>query len=326
MKEKKLIIIAGPTAVGKSTLAIEIADKIHGEIISADSMQVYKGMDIGTAKLKKDEMRAASGRSIPHHMIDILDIAEPFSVATFKGMVEELIPEIWGRSKIPMLVGGTGLYIEAVIDPYKFTPLPVNKKLRTKLLDKGQTKGSQYLHQKLSQIDPISAKRIHPNDLKRIVRALEVFHETGMPISNFGKRAPGHYECKYNLCYIGLKMERQDLYEKINHRVEQMIASGLVDEVENILKAGYKTDLPPLLGLGYKQTLDYLNGEYDLAEAIALIKRDTRRYAKRQMTWFRRDERVQWVDVGEYPSQKELLNEILKIISRTIDTNVEIGK
>lgn len=314
----RLVIIAGPTAVGKTAVSVETAALIGGEIISADSVQVYQGMDIGTAKIRPREMYASNGEFVPHHLLSILTPDQRFSVADFKGRVEKLIPEIAARGKIPMLVGGSGLYIEAVIDPYRFTPLKVDEELRQRLRQEAAEKGTLHLHEKLSQVDPVSANKIHPNDLKRVIRALEVYYQTGVPISAAGQRAPGREQSKYRLCYLGLEAERDYLYDRINQRVDQMIAEGLIEETKALLAQGYHPDMPAMNSLGYRHMINYLQGVWSLAEAVELLKRDTRRFAKRQLTWFKRDQRIKWYNVQEFPDKKRLASEFASIISRSI--------
>lgn len=316
----KLAIIAGPTAVGKSEVGVEVAALLKGEIISADSIQVYRKMDTGTAKLDKRDMIAEGGQFIPHHLVNVVFPDESFSVADFKREVETLIPRIIQRGKLPILVGGTGLYIESVIDPYEFTPLPVDEGLRKGLRKEAQVKGHVYLHSRLREVDPVSAEKLHPNDLRRVIRALEVYCQTGVPISNYSfRRKKEKYPPKYLLSYIGLRCDRSSLYQRINQRVDRMIEKGLVQEVKGLLDEGYSADLISLQGLGYKQIIGYLQGHYDLEEAVRLIKRDTRHYAKRQLTWFRRDQRIKWFDVLDYASKKELAQEIAAEIGRTIN-------
>lgn len=320
-----LAIITGPTAIGKSAVAVEVASLVDAEIISVDSVQVYQGMDIGTAKITHQEMFASNGKYIPHHLLSFLPPDARFSVADYKQKAERLIPEIVARGKLPMLVGGTGLYIEGVIDPYHFTPLEVNEDLRNQLKEEARQRGKEHLHQKLAQVDPVSAGKIHPNDLKRVIRALEVYYQTGVPISQSGQRAPGKAKSNYRLCYIGLEAEREYIYQRINKRVDEMIAQGFITEVQELLAKGYSPDLPSLQSLGYRHMVGYLQGEYDLETAVHLIKRDTRRFAKRQLTWFKKDPRIIWFNVQHYQDKKELAVEIAGVISRSIEGDVELG-
>lgn len=311
-----LIMIVGPTAVGKTAVGIELAKLVDGEVISGDSMQVYRMMDIGTAKPSKEEMQG-----VPHHMLDILDPDAEFSVAMFQEMVENLISDINSRGKVPLLVGGTGLYIRSITDRHSFTPFAVNWEYRDELLAEAQAKGNRRLHARLEQVDPIAAGRIHPNDLRRIIRALEVYHFTGKPISQFQKEdQKANNLPKYNLFMYGLTLNREKLYQKIDLRVEKMIADGLVEEVKTLLARGYGPDLVSMKGLGYKEIVGYLHGEYDLPEAIRLLQRNTRHFAKRQLTWFRREGRISWIDVEKYRNAAVIAKEILHQVAGQLTT------
>ncbi|NYE58163.1 tRNA (adenosine(37)-N6)-dimethylallyltransferase MiaA [Carboxydothermus ferrireducens] len=294
---EKLIIIVGPTAVGKSALGIKVAKKINGEIISGDSMQVYKYMDIGTAKVLPEEREG-----VPHHLIDILEPFQKYSVALFQKEARRLIKEINARGKIPIIVGGTGLYIRSVIDPYDFTDFSFDPVFREKLEQAAKEKGSLYLHQMLEKIDPVAAQKIHSNDLRRIIRALEVYEHTGKPISYYWERGK-QSKPQYRLLYYGLTMDRALLYQRINERVDKMIEKGLIAEVKRLLQMGFK-ESTAMQALGYKEIVQYLEGKITLDEAIYLIKRDTRRFAKRQLTWFRRDPRIKWFDSGKESLEK----------------------
>ncbi len=310
----KLILIVGPTAIGKTAVAVEVASLVKGEIISADSVQIYKGLDIGSGKIAPHEAIATNGKLITHHLISVLSPKEEFNVAKFKGEVEKLIPMIVAKDKIPVLVGGTGLYVEAVIDPYSFPQIPSDDGLRQKLYNQALRNENGYLHSKLQTVDPVSAKKFHPNDLRRIIRALEVYYLTGKPISEAGNRAPGNKESKYDLKYFGLEAPRHFIYEQINSRVDKMINDGLIDEVKQLLNAGLDPKLPALQSLGYRQIIKALQGDYDMDDAINLIKRDTRRYAKRQLTWFKKDSRIIWYNIQEFRNVLRLAEEIVKQI------------
>ncbi|NLK51922.1 MAG: tRNA (adenosine(37)-N6)-dimethylallyltransferase MiaA [Syntrophomonadaceae bacterium] len=314
---KPLVIIVGPTSVGKSKVAIEVAKKLKGEIISGDSVQVYRGLDIGTAKVSPLEQQI-----IPHHLIDFVDPKTSFSVADFRKHAQQVIQEIYQRGRIPILVGGTGLYIRAVVDPYEFVEVKTDLKLREALQAEAQQVGSQEMHRRLALIDPQAARKIHPGDTRRIIRALEVYNLTGQPISHFH-----HLETNqaplYQAVWIGLTLKREKLYQKIETRVDQMIQDGLVGEVKGLLATGVKPESNAMQALGYKEIIPFLQDEYDLNTAIELIKRNTRRFAKRQLTWFRRDQRIQWIDVEKYPTLEELIQKICQIICRTIHLNVE---
>lgn len=307
--KKSLIIIVGPTAVGKTDIAIEIAKKINGEIISADSMQIYKYMDIGTAKPSKEEMQG-----IPHYLIDEVEPDQEFNVAVFQKRSFQYIDTILSKKKFPMVVGGTGLYISSLVYPLDFTESVSNWEYREKLDNIANKKGNIYLHNLLKEIDPESAKNIHPNNRKKVIRALEVYQETGKTMSNY-KKEDKNKDLPFSFIMIGLTMERQLLYERINKRVDVMIEKGLIEEVKWLLDKGYDKSLISMQGLGYKELIGYLEGQYTLEEAIYILKRDTRRFAKRQLTWFRRDNRIHWFQVDKYSSKSLLLKELLREIN-----------
>jgi len=315
MDKIPLVIIVGPTAVGKTACAIELAKKLDGEIISADSMQIYKYMDIGTAKPTEEEKQG-----IPHHMMDFLDPSVDFSVAQFQQMAQEIIHQIHQRGKIPIVVGGTGLYVNSLIYPMNFTDACMDQEYRQKMQELAMEKGNAFLHGMLRECDPETAERLHPNDLRRIIRALEVYHLTGKTMSQF-KQDFAQLESPYRLCMIGLTMNREKLYERINQRVDQMIQNGLVKEVRFLMDMGYKRDMISMQGLGYKEMFQYLEGELSLEEATEIIKRDTRRFAKRQYTWFRRDKRIKWVDVEKFNSKEELTKHLLGLVNESVELN-----
>ncbi|MFZ5943589.1 MAG: tRNA (adenosine(37)-N6)-dimethylallyltransferase MiaA [Bacillota bacterium] len=306
-----LFVLVGPTAVGKTKISIEIAKEIGGEIISADSMQVYIGLDIGTAKIKPQE-----AEGIPHYLIDIKKPTEFFSAAEFKTLCEEKINFISKGGNIPMLVGGTGLYINSLINDYDFTENANVAFIRQSLWEECEKRGIEFLRQRLKEIDPASWERLHPNDHKRIIRALEVFSLTGRPISSY-HNAQEDSVSKYNLTMVGLIRERENLYNRINLRVDLMIKEGWIEEVKSLLEKGTPRSAPAFQGLGYKQLVSFLSGEISLEEAVELIKRDTRRYAKRQVTWFKRDKRIHWIDVDKN-KEKDVIKEIMNLISRSI--------
>lgn len=314
----KLLVIIGPTAVGKTAISIELAKKLSGEVISGDSMQVYKDLDIGTAKIKPEE---AAG--IPHHLIDIRQPDEAFSVADFQQLARCKIKEINSRGKLPILVGGTGLYVQAVLDEYEFGPTMENQEFRRNMHKIAAEKGPDYLHQQLQKIDPLSAKKLHPNDLRRVIRAMEYYHTTGKRISSNNEGYKREQSKRYESAIIGLTMERQLLYQRIESRVDKMMEEGFLEEVKGLLSRGYGADLPSMQGLGYKQLVGYLTGETDLATAISLIKRDTRHFAKRQLTWFRRDPRIEWFQVDQYDNQQAIVQEILSYLGRSLLNSVE---
>ena len=299
-----LVIIAGPTAVGKSDFAIELAKRINGEIISADSMQVYKGMDIGSAKVMPEEMQG-----IKHYLIDILDPKDEFSVAVFKDYAQKAIKEITDNGKIPIVAGGTGFYIQALLYDIDFSEsIGENPEYRSFLLKEYDDKGADYLFDKLREVDPETAGIIHKNDEKRVVRALEFYHETGKPISVHNKE---QYDKKsnYNFAYFVLNDYRETIYKKIDARVDIMAEKGLVSEVERLKAAGMTITDVSMQGLGYKEILLYLNGEISLDEAIYRIKRDSRHFAKRQITWFKRERDVIWLNKYEFDYDADKLME-----------------
>lgn len=288
----KLLVLIGPTAVGKTKMSIELAKEFGCVIISGDSMQVYRGMDIGTAKISADEMEG-----IPHHLIDIHEPDHPYSVAEFQEQSRRLITEIAGRGKLPFLVGGTGLYVESVCYGYQFSETGADEAFRDEQLRYANENGAEALHRKLADVDPETADRLHPNDLRRVVRALEVFHMTGIPLS--AQLAPQTKQSPYDLCLVGLTMDRQMLYNRIEERIDLMLNQGLVDEVAALMDKGYAPGLVSMQGLGYKEIVSHLNGEFSYEEAVVLLKRDTRRFAKRQLSWFRHMKDIEWVDVTD---------------------------
>jgi len=294
---EKLIIIVGPTASGKSALGIKLAKALKGEIISGDSMQVYKYMDIGTAKVPPDEREG-----VPHHLIDILEPFENYSVALFQKEAKRLITAINQKGNIPIIVGGTGLYIRSIIDPYDFSDFSFDINYRKELEEIASQKGGDYLYKELYKIDPVAASKVHPNDLRRMIRALEVYKHTGKPLSYFWERGR-EKKPAYSFLYYGLTLDRELLYQRINERVDNMISKGLVDEVKNLLKMGFR-ESTAMQAIGYKEIVWYLEGKITLDEAIYLIKRESRHYAKRQFTWFRRDPRIKWYDSGKNSLEK----------------------
>ncbi len=306
MKEP-LIILSGPTAVGKTQLSIELAKAVKGSIISADSAQVYRYMDIGSAKIRPEEMQG-----IKHYLIDVLDPAQAFDVVTFTRMAKEAMKEIRAEGKIPILVGGTGFYIQALLKDVCFEEEKGEKDYRH-YLEELEAEKEGILYEKLKACDPLSAEGIHPNNKKRVIRALEFYHENGYPISEHNAREKER-RSPYRFAYFVLNQDRKILYERIEKRVDQMMEEGFLEEVSFLKEKGYDRSLVSMQALGYKQLLAYLDGEYSLEEAIYRIKRDTRHFAKRQLTWFRREEDAVFFDKGDYPSEKEILNKMLSIL------------
>lgn len=287
-----IIAIVGPTSIGKSKIAIELALKLNGEIISADSMQIYRKMDIGTAKITPKEMK-----NIQHHMIDIVDPDQTFSVADFQQLAKLKIYEILALSKVPILVGGTGLYIRSILDVYEFQEQPIDEKRRHELMELAKSQGNHHVHLLLQKVDPKLAAKLHANDIRRVVRGIEYYELTGNKMSevNSGKIKENN---EFQPIMIGLNIHRDILYDFINTRVDKMVEEGLIEEVKNLLLQGYSPKLTSMQGLGYKEIIGYLHGEYDLKEAVRILKRNTRHYAKRQLTWFRKDERIKWFNVN----------------------------
>lgn len=307
---KPLVVILGPTAVGKTAVGIQLCQRINGEIVSGDSMLVYKKMDIGTAKPSLVERQ-----HVPHHMIDILEPSEAYNVVQFQEKATGYIGEIHQRDRIPILLGGTGLYVRAIVEGYQFTPASSNDILRRQLQEEAEVHGNQHVWDKLNAIDAATAARLHPNDQRRIIRAIEVYKNTGTPLS---WQYLADHNIPYKLALIGLTMPRELLYQRINSRVDIMIESGLEAEVRELLRDGYGPDMVAMKGLGYRQMIGYLAGEYDLEHAIYLIKRDTRHFAKRQMTLFKKISGVEWFDVSEYQSTQSLVDDVYRSIARKI--------
>lgn len=300
-----IFILAGPTAVGKTGISIKLAKSLNSEIISADSMQIYKKMDIGSAKVSEEEMEG-----IPHHMIDIVDPSEEFSVAMFKRYAEREIENINAKNKLPMIVGGTGFYINSLIYNYNFAETNRDEKYREELSNLAQEKGNEYVHNLLKDIDIESYNKLYPNDLKRVIRALEVYKVTGKSITEFAKEEDV-YNIPYRVHYYVLNMNREKLYERINQRVDIMFEKGLLNEVIRLRKEGYNSDMQSMKGIGYKEILAYLDGDITIEKSIEMIKQFSRNYAKRQLTWFRKDPRVNWVDKDKFSSEDEIVEYII---------------
>lgn len=309
--KKPLIILTGPTAIGKTSLSIALAKKINGEIISADSMQVYQKMNIGTAKIMPDQM---SG--IKHYLIDEIDPKEEFNVVRFQELANTYIQMIYEKKKIPIVVGGTGFYIQALLYGIQFEKNKEDSAFRQSLQELAKTKGEQYLHDMLEQVDEESAKQIHPNNIKRVIRALEYYHQTKTKISSHNERERKRTS-PFEFLYFVLTDDRTILYENINKRVDQMIEQGLLEEVQSLQREGYHKNLVSMQGIGYKEMLSYLEGAYSLEETIFMIKQATRHFAKRQLTWFRREQEVIWVDKQLFQhSEEEVLQYMLSCIKK----------
>ncbi|KEO80944.1 tRNA (adenosine(37)-N6)-dimethylallyltransferase MiaA [Tumebacillus flagellatus] len=285
-----VLILVGPTAVGKTAFSIAAAKHYDGEILSADSMQIYRGMDIGTAKVTPEETEG-----IPHYGLDLINPDEPFTVADYQAYADRVIRDIHARGKLPIVVGGTMLYVKSLTDHLDFTEASADPVFRARLQAEADERGGAFLHNRLQEIDPATAERLHPNDVKRIIRALEVFETTGKPMSQAYTEEPP--ESKYNTLVVGLNLEdREKLYERINLRVDLMMQQGLIEEVRHLLAEGYSRDLQSMKGIGYKEIIDHLEGRLTLEEAVEAVKQGSRRYAKRQLSWWRRETSIQWFD------------------------------
>ena len=309
MNQWPLVILTGPTAAGKTQLSLALAKRIGGEIISADSMQVYKKMNIGTAKILPHQMEG-----IPHYLVDVLMPDEEFNVVVFQQMAKAAMEDIISRGKIPIVVGGTGFYIQALLNDIDFTENDSDPAFRRKLEDIARQGHARQLHDRLVQVDPESASQIHPNNVKRVIRALEFYEKTGQKISDHNA-SERQKTSPYNSAYLVLTWPREILYERINTRVDQMLKEGLADEVKGLLEEGYSPNLVSMQGLGYKEFVPYFSGECTLDEAVYILKRDTRHFAKRQLTWFRRERDVVWIDKSEYENEEAILEYIIDLLT-----------
>ena len=297
--KQPLIILTGPTASGKTALSVELAKRIGGEIISADSMQVYRYMDVGSAKVTTEEMDG-----VPHHLIDVLDPQDSFNVVTFQEMAKEAMKKIYANGHIPIVAGGTGFYIQALLYDIDFTDNDGDMEYRHHLEELAKEHGAEVLHSMLKEVDPPSAEAIHANNVKRVIRALEFYKKTGQRISDHNEEER-QKESPYNFAYYVLNMDRATLYDRIDLRVDKMIEAGLEEEVKQLKAMGCTRDMVSMQGLGYKEILDYLNGELSLEEAVYILKRDTRHFAKRQLTWFKREKDVAWVTQENFGFDRE---------------------
>ena len=317
--KKPLIVLTGPTAAGKTHLSIALAKAVNGEIISADSMQVYKYMDIGSAKIRPEEMQG-----VKHYLVDELLPEEEFHIVKFQQMAKAAMEEIYAKGKVPILVGGTGFYIQAVTKDIDFTQADQEDGYRRELEQLAAEKGNDYLHTMLQEVDPVSAKEIHANNVKRVIRALEFYHQNQSPISAHNQEQKGH-ETPYNLAYFVLNVPRELLYKRIDDRIDEMLEEGLLEEVEQLKKRGCHRGMVSMQGLAY------LEGEYTLEEAVRVLKRDTRHFAKRQLTWFRREKETIWMNKDEFDYNEDLILERMveickdkKILDEQIkDKNIE---
>ena len=307
-----LLIVAGPTASGKSDSAVELALRMNGEVISADSMQVYRGMDIGSAKITREEMRG-----VPHHLIDCASPEENWNVVRFQKEARQAVEDIISRGRLPILCGGTGFYIQALLYDIDFTQMEENTPLRERLSAMAAEKGPEAVHALLAKKDPASAAAIHPNNIKRVIRALEFMEESGGSIASHNIQQRAKESC-YRSVFFVLTMDRAKLYERIDRRVDLMMERGLVDEVRGLREMGIRRDSTSMQGIGYKQIYGYLEGEYDLEEAVRLVKRDTRHFAKRQLTWFKREKDVIWTDLDRFEDRQQLWDHMQKTAERII--------
>ena len=306
--KQPLIVLTGPTAVGKTSLSISLAKAVNGEIISADSMQVYKKMDIGSAKIRSEEMQG-----IPHYLVDVLEPEEEFHIVKFQQMAKKAMEDIYSRGKIPILVGGTGFYIQAVTKDIDFTEAQQENDYRKELEALAEENVGEHLPEMLRKVDPVIAYAIHAHNVKRVIRALEFYNQNGSPISAHNEEQKQH-ESPYNLAYFVLNMPRELLYERIDLRVDQMMKEGLLEEVSRLKEEGCHRGMVSMQGLGYKEILAYLDGEYPLEEAVRVLKRDTRHFAKRQLTWFRREQELTWVNKDQFSYQEDqILDYMLEI-------------
>ncbi len=308
LKKKPVLVLTGPTAVGKTALSLKLAAAVNGAVVSADSMQVYRGMDIGSAKILPEERQG-----IPHYLIDVLEPEEDFNVALFKDMALRAMQEIWKNGQVPIITGGTGFYIQAVLRDIDFSESEGKSDIRSAYEKLAEERGPQALHAILAEKDPEAAREIHPNNLKRVIRALEFYDQTGTPISRHNEEQRAK-DSPYCYLYFVLNDERKQLYDRIDRRVDQMIRAGLVDEVRSLKARGLTENNVSMKGLGYKELFPYLDGKCTLSEAVEIIKRDTRHFAKRQITWFKRENGIIWINKNEFNYEDDtILNYMLAL-------------
>lgn len=313
-KKSPLVIIAGPTATGKTFTSVELAKRVVGSVISADSMQVYRGMDIGSAKVTREEMQG-----IPHYLIDVTDPSDAWNVVRFQKEAEAAAEDIYQNSRLPFLVGGTGFYIQALLYGIDFTEMDADTECRTSMEEEAKNGGAQALYRRLQEVDPEAAESIHPNNIKRIIRALEFAQKSGGKLISEHNRNEHLREPAYDAVFFVLTMDRRKLYERIDARVDRMMQAGLVPEVERLKEQGLTAQDVSMQGIGYRQILRALDGEYPMEEAVRLIKRDSRRFAKRQLTWFRRERGVTWIDLDSFPDENLLLDHMEDVIRNTLN-------
>lgn len=313
--KKPLIILTGPTAVGKTALSIRLAQQINGQMISADSMQVYRHMDIGTAKITAEEMQG-----IPHYLIDVLEPTEEFNIVRFQQMAKAALEQIYAAFAIPIVVGGTGFYIQSLLYDIRFEESDEDTGYRDTLQQLAAERGPEHLHRLLAEVDPAAASDIHAHNVKRVIRALEFYHQTGTRISEHNEEQRKRTS-PYQFLYFVLNDDRQALYARIDQRIDQMLEAGLVQEVQRLKDMGCTRDMVSMQGLGYKEILDYLDGRCTLDDAVYILKRDTRHFAKRQLTWFRRESDVIWLNRTDYPDDTAILQDMLNRIALKNLTN-----
>ncbi len=304
--KKPLIILTGPTAVGKTDTSIELAKRINGSVISADSMQVYKGLDIGTAKIKEEEMQGIS-----HYLIDVLEPTDEFNVVAFKEMALKAMEEIYSKGKIPIITGGTGFYIQSVLYDIDFTETCEDKNARENYYEYAAKYGNKALHDMLKEVDPKAAEEIHENNVKRVVRALEFYYETGTKISGHNEEQRAK-ESPYDFLYLVLFDEREKVYKRINERVDSMIEAGLESEVRSLYDAGLREENISMKGIGYREFFPYFEGNEELKDVVENIKKDTRHFAKKQITWFKKERDVKWIDIAIYGRKPERIAEYIE--------------
>jgi len=315
--DNKIVVLVGPTAVGKTYVSVELAKRLNTEIISADSMQIYKEMNIGTAKITREE-----AQGIIHHMIDIIKPDESFSVSEFKSESEKIIDNILEKSQIPIIVGGSGLYVNSLIYDLDFGNAKSDNKIRDYFTSLYNEHGEDFLYEKLKEVDPESAEKIHKNNVKRVIRALEVHEITGQKFSELNTDIRKQSK-KYDCILIGLNMDRKILYERINKRVDKMLSDGLIEEVKSLIEKGYDKNLVSMQGIGYKEIVDYLEGKTELEETVNILKRNTRRFAKRQFTWFLRDINVKWFNINTINEIDIIVDDIYNFILSTKNIKLE---
>lgn len=306
--KRDIIVICGPTAVGKTEYAIKTALRMNGEVVSCDSMQLYKYMDIGSAKPTADEQA-----QVRHHLVDQIDPSEPFSAAKYQALAKAAIEDIFAREKTPVIAGGTGLYLNALLYKMDFSAPPRKDAFREQLYQEAEERGPLFIYEKLVKADPQAADRIHPNNVKKVIRALEAA-EAGERVKDFAKDLVPTDE--YSATLIGLTRDRDQLYDRINRRVDLLVEQGLLDEVKKLLAMGLTESDISMKGIGYKEIIAYYHGQYDLEEAIDLVKKNTRHYAKRQLTWFKRYKDMKWFNISEYDSDEDCLEEIFKCLEK----------